>query len=291
MLDERRLGSLAESIERNGLRFPIVLFDGQILDGRNRHRAAGLLGVELGPADFTDFEGDYLAAVEFVVDTNLERRDLLFTQRVKAADELATLANGQRREGRATAAAGGKAPSRDGAFSVAEAAKQLKVGPATVERRRAVRERGVPELLEKADAGEVGYLAASHIAKLAPEEQRQAVAGGAEAVKAAAKRGAAARLREPKPPVALSPAQKAVRERARAEAVFAEAAKLNAVLTRFATSVSESNLSFSADQRELGRDFGAQLVSTGQWIQTMFSNESTGVTDESLARLLEGESE
>src|ERR1051325_4276522 len=58
--DEKR--RLAESIAQNGLRIPIMIFEGQILDGRNRHQAAELLGVELERN--REFEGSFAEAVE-----------------------------------------------------------------------------------------------------------------------------------------------------------------------------------------------------------------------------------
>ena len=45
MLDDARLAELAADIRENGLREPIQILDGQIIDGRNRHRACQMAGV------------------------------------------------------------------------------------------------------------------------------------------------------------------------------------------------------------------------------------------------------
>ena len=46
MLGEEELSELADDIMQNGLHQPIVLYQGQILDGRNRYQACELAAVE-----------------------------------------------------------------------------------------------------------------------------------------------------------------------------------------------------------------------------------------------------
>lgn len=62
---------LVADIKAHGLRQPIVLHDGMILDGGNRYRACVEAGVE--PV-FQEFQGDSL--VSFVLSANLHRRHL-----------------------------------------------------------------------------------------------------------------------------------------------------------------------------------------------------------------------
>ncbi|MGN6314572.1 MAG: hypothetical protein ACTHMO_12545 [Rhodanobacteraceae bacterium] len=63
--------ALVEDIRANGLREPITLHDGMILDGGNRYRAC----VEAGVAPrFAEFKGDNL--VTFVLSANLHRRHM-----------------------------------------------------------------------------------------------------------------------------------------------------------------------------------------------------------------------
>jgi len=69
---------LVEGMRRHGYRseFPIVIYEGKILDGRNRYKAAIEAGVE--PV-IVEFSGD--DPLEFVVHANSNRRDLGVGQR------------------------------------------------------------------------------------------------------------------------------------------------------------------------------------------------------------------
>lgn len=63
--------ALVSDIRANGLRQPIVLHGGMILDGGNRYRACQKAGVE---PEFINFDGDNI--VSFVLSANLHRRHL-----------------------------------------------------------------------------------------------------------------------------------------------------------------------------------------------------------------------
>lgn len=77
LLPEPRLNELADDIRRNGQLDPIRLYDGQIIDGRNRYRACEMLGIEPRtenlPADIDPYA--------YVWSLNGERRDLTQDQR------------------------------------------------------------------------------------------------------------------------------------------------------------------------------------------------------------------
>lgn len=77
LLDDARLAALADDIRINGQREPIRLFDGAIVDGRNRYRACISIGVEPRvealPADIDPWA--------YVWSLNGERRDLTADQR------------------------------------------------------------------------------------------------------------------------------------------------------------------------------------------------------------------
>lgn len=88
LASEDRIASLADSIQCNGLRVKPVLFEGKILDGRNRCLALLKLGMEI---EFEEFQGDLEDAIQFVIDTNFERRDLSLTDRIKIPKRLGEL--------------------------------------------------------------------------------------------------------------------------------------------------------------------------------------------------------
>jgi len=75
MMPRAQLATLAESIKAHGLHMPIILFDDQVLDGRNRLKACEMAGVE---PRFESFEGD---PWRYAWDANGERRDLDAAQR------------------------------------------------------------------------------------------------------------------------------------------------------------------------------------------------------------------
>ena len=76
LMDKDRLAELAENIKAEGLHHSIILYEGKILDGRNRYNACKLAGIE--PA-FVNFNGGN--PWEYVWSTNAERRDLTADQR------------------------------------------------------------------------------------------------------------------------------------------------------------------------------------------------------------------
>ncbi len=85
-LPEVDLQDLAADIAANGLRNPIVLWEGKILDGRNRYLACEIAQVE---PRFTEFEGD--DPIGWVVSQNLVRRHLTASQKAVVALDLLPL--------------------------------------------------------------------------------------------------------------------------------------------------------------------------------------------------------
>ncbi|MBT3379773.1 MAG: ParB N-terminal domain-containing protein [Lentisphaerae bacterium] len=82
---DSQFSQLKESIELDGLQNPIVLYQGKILDGRNRARACHELGALL-PA--FEFLGSEQRALVYVLSANQHRRDLSASQRAAVAVEL-----------------------------------------------------------------------------------------------------------------------------------------------------------------------------------------------------------
>lgn len=70
-LSEAEAAALAEDILENGLRYDIITYDGQILDGANRYRACIATGVE---PKYAEYVGD--SPELYVLSANLHRRHL-----------------------------------------------------------------------------------------------------------------------------------------------------------------------------------------------------------------------
>jgi hypothetical protein len=79
LIEGEAFAELVEDIREHGLRDPVVMLDGMILDGRNRWRAAHAAGV---PIRTVAFEGDDPRA--YVVSVNLRRRHLTKGQQAMA---------------------------------------------------------------------------------------------------------------------------------------------------------------------------------------------------------------
>jgi 16S rRNA G966 N2-methylase RsmD len=86
LMEGQEFSALVDDINRHGLREPIKLFEGKIVDGRNRYRACLVAGIN---PRFSDFSGNGNGdLVSFVVSENLVRRHLSESQRAVVALEI-----------------------------------------------------------------------------------------------------------------------------------------------------------------------------------------------------------
>jgi ParB-like chromosome segregation protein Spo0J len=85
LIEGRAFEDLKADIKKQGILTPIVLYEGKILDGRNRYRAAKAVGHKFVGANFEVFEGDLAAAEAFVFSVNAQRRQMTNAQ--KAAEK------------------------------------------------------------------------------------------------------------------------------------------------------------------------------------------------------------
>lgn len=85
LMREQELKSLSKDIRDNGLLQDICLYQGQILDGRNRYQAC--LNAKVKPR-FCEFQGTDEEALNAVVSWNLERRNLTLSQKAAIAVSL-----------------------------------------------------------------------------------------------------------------------------------------------------------------------------------------------------------
>lgn len=218
--------SLTASVRRRGLTDPIVIHEGEIVDGRNRLRACLDAGVEPRFVIWTE-DG---SVVDWIIAKNLERRHLNEQQRAMIAAKLATVMAEEGRERRArnlrrTSANpdGANRSHRDGAAgqdgdqhpdsgagaseepqetpaipdgtnrshraegrATERAADMLDVSATSTKRAARVLKLGDETLVAAVTAGDVSLDAAVQVAEMPKEEQREAVKKGK--VKEVAKR-------------------------------------------------------------------------------------------------------
>jgi hypothetical protein len=165
MLSDNEQRELTDDIKLNGLREPIWLFQGKILDGRNRYKSCWELGIV--PAT-RKYKGD--DPVAFVISMNLKRRHLDVSQRSMLASRLANMRQGERTD---------KEPSAKlRKVSQSKAAEQLKVSERTVQQANKVFKDAIPEVIAAVDTGTIAVSVAALLAQATPEQQREVIAKG-----------------------------------------------------------------------------------------------------------------
>jgi hypothetical protein len=242
MMTAEETNALGEDMLKHAQREPIWLYEGKILDGRNRYNACILKEIE---PRFTEFRGpDPLA---FVVSANLHRRQLNAGQRALVVETLANLPHGgdRRSDQAATIAACDKAT----------VAKLGKVSPRTISTAKALKRDAIPAVVDAVQRGEVPIAQAAAFANQTPplDQARLVAEHGtpANAVKATVK-GKADRAIGPKPkPVPdVSPAADRAEQAAGAkQAASAPARFIDAIENLEHIDVSAAILRMSDDDR------------------------------------------
>lgn len=170
MMTPAELDALAEDIAANGLMQPIVLYKGQVLDGRNRRLACKKAGIENPPC--VEHEGDEASALALVISLNAQRRDLTAGQRAMVAAKALPHYEAQAKERQ------GKRNIRDGQSlkSAAAAGRAFKVGEKAVQQAKALLA-DAPDLAVQVDAGlslAAGYEQLQERRKQAEKRRKQA---------------------------------------------------------------------------------------------------------------------
>lgn len=159
MMSGAAFDALVEDIRVNGLAEPIVLLDGDVLDGRNRLKACKQL--QIPPKYERITEDDVSDPYTFVVSRNLRRRHLNESQRALVGARLLQLHDaGKFAHGR----------KRD------VVAGWVSVSSRSVGAADAVLQSGSPELVAAVEDGTVAVSAARNLATLPADEQRKVIA-------------------------------------------------------------------------------------------------------------------
>jgi hypothetical protein len=146
LMGESELAGLIEHIKAEGLQQEIVLYQGKILDGRNRYRACKAGGVPIRTRNFA--ARDEAHAIAFAIGANLKRKQYTQDQLSMAAQALANMKHGGWRGNQYTDPGGEsgktensvlpKSEAKTPVISMQAAADQLGVKRNAVERARKV---------------------------------------------------------------------------------------------------------------------------------------------------------
>lgn len=178
LMEGGELESLAKDIREHGLDKPAELLDGRIIDGRNRVTACWLAGVE--PRFVEAPERAKADPVAYVMSCNDHRRHLTDSQRSLAAGKARDYYDKQAKERQ----------TRKPADSVVENLPQQKgrardkagevfgVSGKSVDYGTTVARRGIPELVEAVEKGQVAISTAARAVKTGVDEQKRIAAGG-----------------------------------------------------------------------------------------------------------------
>jgi ParB family chromosome partitioning protein len=176
MLSGDALEGLKADIEQHGVRDPVVLLNGEILDGRNRYTCAQELGIEFPTVEY---QGDDPLA--FVISHNLHRRHLTESQRASIAARVANMPRGRNWDNSANLqnkpelALSEQAAPRPPMTSTADAARMLNVSPRSVADARKVHEYAPLEISQAVDEGRMSVSLASKVADLPDEAKAEIV--------------------------------------------------------------------------------------------------------------------
>jgi hypothetical protein len=156
LLQGADLRELTEDIRKHGLLEPIEIYEGKVIDGRNRLQACETAGIK---PRFREAELDVLGPTEYVISKNLHRRHLTSSQRAAIATEALPILEVEAKERQRQH--GDTAPGRvantlprngESVPSPVRAGAALGVGHTYVEEAKALG-RVAPELLEDVKQG------------------------------------------------------------------------------------------------------------------------------------------
>ena len=157
--------ALKKDIAENGLLEKIVLYSGQILDGRHRYRACKEQKIE---PKFEDYHGEDL--IGFVISKNVTRRHLKPSQRAMLAAKLVDRKRG-----------GDRTKAQNCALTLAQAARMIGVSERSVDTASALLNGVAAGIVDAAivtsvERGEISLAKADRVLRLPKEEQLAAAA-------------------------------------------------------------------------------------------------------------------
>ncbi len=176
-MEGAEFAALLVDVKAHGLIQPLVMYQGKILDGRNRARACLQLGIK---PKTVDYRGD--DPLGYVLSLNLNRRHLTPTQRAIVAENIVTCTHGGTRvspikqdgEVRSKGSRDPLVPE----VSREKAAKIMDTSPGTMKRVRKVLDHGTDELKTAMKAAKVDANTAAKLVDAPAKTQKAAAEGG-----------------------------------------------------------------------------------------------------------------
>jgi hypothetical protein len=179
LMEREEFKAFAASIGPEGPENPNIIYEGMVLDGRNRLRVC--LERDIEPK-IEEYDGRGGSPLQFVINQNLNRRHLSASQRamlaLKLKGELAKEAKANMSRGGQGLAALPKVHSRDQSAQLAGVSSRL-VGAA-----ERVKKQGAPALIAAVERGEIKLTTAEALLGLGAKEQEALAAQGREAIRA-----------------------------------------------------------------------------------------------------------
>ena len=190
VMDEAAFAALVADIAAQGQREPILILDGQVIDGRHRLRACEQLGLEPLVREVSADDGDPFG---LVVSLNLHRRHLTESQRAMVAAHLAQRSPGNRTGNNQHERKAANLP--DSSLTQPQAAQLLNVSERSVRHAVEIKNAGAPELIAAVESGQLAVSTAAQLAQLPADDQRAVLAKTPEEIRAIA-REVKARIKE-----------------------------------------------------------------------------------------------
>ena len=169
-MPQKSFKDLLDDIRQNGLLSPIVLYQGEILDGINRYKACTQAKIE---PRFLEYEGN--DPLGFVVSANIARRHMSEAQRAMIAARVIKLRKTDPKYRQVI----DKTKKKQGArapFSQKSLASAFGISVDTIKRAKKIEHTGEPELQAAVAAGTIAVKSAAKIAQLPRDEQKKAIA-------------------------------------------------------------------------------------------------------------------
>ena len=163
MMAEKEFADFKKDIDAYGVKEWGTLYRGQVLDGRNRYKACQELGIEMTFCEIDDTED--FDPIAYVLSHNLHRRHLTTGQRADVAAKIATMRHGGDRKSEEIKT------SKD--VLISEAASQMKVSTASVDRARRVHNKGSDAVKKAVADGTLSVATAAALVDAVPDKEEQ----------------------------------------------------------------------------------------------------------------------